>query len=209
VSERVISYLGEVGQVPLLIGCDCSVVVGTTQALAKVHRGDVHVLYVDGDFDDAEPISGRCQSAAAMAVWLLTHDSVFWNGPLLPSSRVTVTGWSRAAQSQHPEMGSVSLAEIRRAGPRQAGQQLLATIPASSSILIHLDIDVFRKQVMPAAYFPHPEGMEFAEGEELLRVLLQDTRVRLIEISEYASLRDQDQSCVNKLVDLLCTALKK
>jgi arginase family enzyme len=105
-------------------------------------------------------------------------------------------------------MGSLSLAELRRSAPRSAGQQLLATIPASASILVHLDIDVFRKQDMPAAYFPHPEGMNFVEGEELLRVLLQDARVRLIEISEYASLRDQDQSCVNKLVDLLCTALR-
>jgi hypothetical protein len=45
--------------------------------------------------------------------------------------------------------------------------------------------------------------------EELLRVLLQDARVRLIEISNYASLRDQDQNCVNKLVDWLCAGLKK
>jgi len=56
VSKRVEPYLKQPGQIPLLIGCDCSVVVGTTQALMAVSGEDVHVLYIDGDFDDAAPI---------------------------------------------------------------------------------------------------------------------------------------------------------
>src|SRR5438874_1005263 len=68
VSERLAPWLGQPGHVPLLIGCDCSIVVGTTQALARA-GGDVHVLYVDGDFADAAPDAARCQSAAAVAVW--------------------------------------------------------------------------------------------------------------------------------------------
>ncbi|MGH9828962.1 MAG: arginase family protein [Blastocatellia bacterium] len=209
VGERVSPFLRETGQVPLLIGCDCSVVVGTAHALAQVREGNVHVLYVDGDFDNAAPNSARCQSAAASAVWLLTNNSPFWNGPPLNNSQVTVIGWSRAAESDHAELGSISLVELRRSGPGQAARRVLATIPASASILLHLDIDVFRKQDMPAAYFPHAEGMSFSEGEELLRVLLQDPRVSLIEISEYAYLRDQDRNCINKLVDLLCASLKR
>jgi arginase len=209
VSERVIPYLREQGQVPLLIGCDCSVVVGTAQALAQVHGEHVHVLYVDGDFDDAAPDSARCQSAAALAVWLLTQGSAFCAGPLLRSSQVTVVGWSRAPQSQHADMGSIALAELRHIGVRQAGQQALATIPASASILLHLDIDVFRRQDMPVSYFPHDEGMSYSEGMDLLGVLLRDPRIRVIELSEYASLRDFDQNGVTKLVDLLCAGLKK
>jgi len=83
--ERLAPYLRQPAQVPLLIGCDCSVVVGTTQALTRAASGDVHVLYIDGDFDDAAPDPARCQSAAALAVWLLTNRSPFWSGP--PSAR--------------------------------------------------------------------------------------------------------------------------
>jgi hypothetical protein len=39
-------------------------------------------------------------------------------------------------------------------------------------------------------------------------VLLKDRRTRIIEISEYATLRDNDQSSVNKLVNLLVEGLK-
>jgi arginase family enzyme len=62
---------------------------------------------------------------------------------------------------------------------------------------------------MPASYFPHPEGLTLSEGRKLLGVLLKDPRVRIIEVSEYAALRDLDQLWVNKLVDLLADGLKR
>jgi arginase len=75
-------------------------------------------------------------------------------------------------------------------------------------VLLHFDIDVLQAREMPAAYFPHPEGLSLSEASALMGVLLKDQRVRIIEISEYATLRDTDQSCVNKLVDLLAGGLK-
>jgi arginase len=209
VSERIAPYLRQPGHVPLLIGCDCSVVVGTTQALQCVSQDDVHVLYVDGDFDDAAPDPERCQSAAALAVWLLTHDSPFWAGPPLRPSQVTVIGWNSPSRSGQAGMGSLSLADVRRSGPGEAARQALQAIPVSSPILLHFDVDVLQKRDIPAAYFPHTEGLSLAEGEELLGVLLKDPRIRIIEVSEYASLRDVDQGSVSRLVRLLSEGLKR
>jgi arginase len=209
VGERIALYLQKPGHVPLLIGCDCSIVVGTTQSLRRSSAGDIHVLYVDGDFDDAAPDPERCQSAASLAVWFLTHASPFWTGPPLRPSQVTVVGWSNPSKSNQAGLGSVSLADVRRLGPREAARQALAAIPDSTPILLHFDVDVFQKREMPAAYFPHPEGLSLSEGTELFSVLLKDPRVGIIEVSEYASLRDLDQRWVNKLVDLLAEGLKR
>ena len=209
VDERIAPWLGQSGQVPLLIGCDCSIVVGTTQALMRAVPDDVHVIYVDGDFDDAAPDASRCQSAAASAVWLLTQRSPFWTGPPLPPSQVTVIGWSRPSQSGPSSMPSVSLADVRSAGPREAARRALAAVPASAAILLHLDVDVVKKHDMPAAYFPHTDGLSLPEAAELLGVLLRDPRIRIIEISEYASLRDLDQRHVGALVTLLSEGLKR
>jgi arginase len=114
VSERVAPLLQQPGQIPLLIGCDCSVVIGTTQALMRDSSQDVHVLYVDGDFDDSPPNPVQCQSAASCAVWLLTHVSPFWAGPPLRRSQVSVIGWSNPSRSGESVIGSTSLGEIRR-----------------------------------------------------------------------------------------------
>jgi arginase family enzyme len=208
VGERIAPYLEEPGRVPLLIGCDCSIVVGTTPALRRRAGDEVHVLYVDGDFDDAAPDAVRCQSAAALAVWLLTHDSPFCAGPPLSPSRVTVIGPTAAPQSSPPAVRAVSLADIRRTGPAAAARQILDTIPASATLLLHLDVDVFAQRDMPAAYFPHADGLGLAEGAALLGVLMADPRLRLVEVAEYASLRDQDQRCATALVDLLASVIR-
>jgi arginase family enzyme len=209
VSERLAPVLTQPGQVPLLLGCDCSMVVGSAQALQRAAAGPVHVLYLDGDFDDAAPDAGRCQSAAALAVWLLTRGAPFWSGPAVPPPQVTVIGWTSPSQSPEPAMGSVSLADLRRDGARETAQRILERIPPAASVLLHLDIDVFRKAELPAAYFPHAEGLGLAEGAELLGVLARDPRVQLVELSEYASLRDGDQASVRALVDLLAVTLAR
>jgi arginase len=206
-AERLATYLRQPAQVPLLIGCDCSVVVGTTQALTRSAPGEVHVLYIDGDFDDAAPDPARCQSAAALAVWLLTNHSPFWSGPPLRPSQVTVMGWSIPSRSEPAGIGSWSLADVRRATPRDAARQALAAVPPSASILVHLDVDVMHGADMPAAYFPHAEGLRLGEAAELLAVILADPRIRLVEVSEYAALRDLDKQHVTALSDLLAGAL--
>jgi arginase len=208
VSERIGIYLKQPGHIPLLIGADCSVVVGTAQALMRVCGEDIHILYVDGDIDGVEPQPGRCMSAAGMALWLLTQASPFWAGPTLKPSQITVVGWSDDLHS--PEMGlrSLPLAELRRLGPVEAARQALRAIPASASILLHFDIDVLNKQDMPAAYFPHTDGLSMTEAQELLSAILADPRIRIIEVAEYASLRDLDQIYASAIVELLASALK-
>jgi len=60
---------------------------------------------------------------------------------------------------------------------------------------------------MPAAYFPHADGLSLAEGAELLGELLRDPRLRLIELSEYAALRDRYDHAAGQLVDVLVRGL--
>jgi arginase len=208
VSEKVSETLRQPEQIPLLIGCDCSVVVGTANALRGSFQ-EVHVIYIDGDFDDAAPASTQCQSAASCATWFLTHDSAFSLGSVLKASQVSQVGWTRSAQTKQAGIHSFSLADVRRVGPRQLALQVLAATPASAAILLHLDIDVFRSGDLPAAYFPHAEGLSLKEGTELLGVFFRDARVRVIEVSEYATLRDRDQESVHKIIDMFVQTLPK
>ena len=158
---------------------------------------DVHILYVDGDFDDAAPDPARCQSAAVPVLWLLTHASPFWIGPPLAPARVTVIGAS--TPSSAGGVRSLALSEVRRLGATEAASWALATARPSASLVLH--VDVFQAAEMPAAYFRQ------ADGAELLRALVADPRVRVVEVTEYATLRDGDRRWVGTLVDLLAGAL--
>jgi arginase len=209
IGDSIAPYVQQPGHIPLLIGADCSIVVGTAQALMRVYGEEVHILYVDGDIDGVAPQSERCLSAAAMALWLTTQASPFRAGPTLRPSQVTVIGWSDDLHSAPMGLQSLPLAEVRRLGPGEAAWQALQALPASAPILLHFDIDVLNKQAMPAAYFPHTAGLSLAEGRELLGTILADSRLRLIEVTEYASLRDLDQSAVSSIIELLAAGLKR
>lgn len=116
-------------------------------------------------------------------------------------------GWTKPSQDGQ-RVNSISLDELRRSGPATAARRALQAVPPSASIVLHFDIDVLSDRDLPAAYFPHAEGLSMLEIDELLAVLLGDSRLRILEISEYASLRDLDRRCIAKLVDLLCRSLK-
>ena len=209
VSERLIPYLQQPGHIPLLIGTDCSVVVGTAQALMQACGENIHILYLDGHIDGAAPQPERCMSAAGMGLWLVTQTSPFRPGPALNPSQVTVIGWSDDLNS--PELGlrSLSLAEVRQLGAGEAARRALQSVPASASILLHFDIDVLNKREMPVAYFPNADGLSLREVQELLSAILSDSRVRIIEVAEYASLRDLDQSYASRIVELLVNGLQR
>jgi arginase len=209
VRDRLVPLLQDRTNLPLLIGCDCSIVVGTTDALARVAGENLHVLYVDGDFDDAAPDPARCQSAAAVAVWLLTHGAPFWAGPALRPSQITVVGTTGPSLTATPGLRAISLAEVRRLGPVGAARAALDGIAPGASLLLHLDIDVFQHHDVPAAYFPHTEGLTWMEGLAMVSAFLRDPRLRLVEVAEYAALRDGDQRTVNHLIDLLCEGLRE
>jgi arginase len=209
VSACITPYIRQPGHIPLLIGGDCSIVVGTAQALMRIYGEEIHILYVDGDIDGVAPQPERCLSAAAMALWLTTKASPFRAGPTLKPSQVTVIGWSEDLQSTPLGLQSLSLTEVRRVGPGEAAHHALHAIPAAAPILLHFDIDVVSQQEMPAAYFPHRDGLSLAEAQDLLGPILTDARLRIIEVTEYASLRDFDQRAVSSIVELLTAGLKR
>jgi len=102
----------------------------------------------------------------------------------------------------------MDLANVRRLGPQEAARQVLSGIPHTAQVLLHLDIDVFQKAAFPVAYFPHENGLTLSEGAQLISVLARDPRIRLIEISEYSSLRDNDLRWMGQLIDILSHALQ-
>ena len=198
ISQRITPYLQQPGHVPLLIGCDCSIVVGTTQALVSTSGKGVHVLYIDAHFDDALPDSEHCQSAASLAVWLLTNASP--SGPVQRCNRHRSPSSAGAVPRSRNSQGSGQSPWLKcDASAHKKRRDDTGRNSASEAIVLHLDIDVFEKQEMRAAYFPHLGGLNLSEGKELLALLLRDPRIRIIEVSEYASLRDLDRQWVGNL----------
>jgi hypothetical protein len=159
--------------------------------------------------EPSTPVRKHAQSARQTLSWLTTQASPFWAGPLIKPSQVTVIGCGDALPAKQTGMPSVSVAEAQRKGPGEAARRVLQATPAAVSILLHIDIDGLNMHEMSAAYFSHTDGLSLAEGQKLLGTMLADSRMRIIEVTQYASLRDLDQRDVPKIVGLLTDGLKK
>lgn len=193
----------EQGDVPLLVGGDCSIVTGVAAGLARSERA-LHVICVDGHVDGVAPNAERCVGAAAMGLWFATHESRLWHGHLKPSA-VTVLGCTDRQDVTLPF--AVFDAEEVAAQPADAAKAALAGIPPDAQMLVHFDVDVLDCSVMPAAYSPNPNGLTLDTTATVLREVVQDPRLAALEVTEYVPHKDVDGQCVRRIGDLLAYAL--
>ena len=204
--DRLLPVL-EAGQVPLVLGGDCSIFVGVAQAVAdSTPEQLVQVIYVDGHIDAEVPRADRCVGAAAMGLRFATEATPFWPGPVVPPSSVTVVGCSRQIHEQIPHF---TLDDVRRMGAHEAALAALGRCAAADALLVHFDVDVMADAELPGAYDASTDGLRLVEARTLLGTLLADGRVRALEVTEYCPANDPEQRGAQALVELLAAALAR
>ncbi len=180
-AERLGSLL-ERGSFPLILGGDCSVLLGAMLALRR--RGRYGLAFVDGHTDFALPETSPSGGAAGMDLALATGRgpevlaSLDGLGPLVRDEDVAVLGhrdvsdperyWGRhifgTAIRRH------DLRALRHAGLRASAAGALAMLERRhlDGFWIHVDVDVLDSALMPAVDSPQPDGLGYAELRELL-----------------------------------------
>ena len=100
----------------------------------------------------------------------------------------------------------VTAEQIHRRGAAAA----LAQVPASENIYISLDIDVLDPSVAPGTGTIEPDGLSFAELDELLKGVAGKGRLVGLDVVEVNPYRDPSgrtaQTAVRLIVDLLGAA---
>lgn len=198
--------LFEEDEFTLILGGDCSIIVGTVTNLNQVFGEDVHVIVVDAHVDDIGPSPENCVGAAAMGLWFLTHENMlFSKATHLSANHFTVigcqTGYTQTA------IDTVSLPLLREFGIHATVRSVLEKCSLNTKILIHLDVDVIHAEDMPAAYAPSKEGLTYQECIILIKELLKDPRVIGLEITEFSAIKDDKGTEAEKLVNFIADAL--
>lgn len=160
-----ISGLLDVGRTPLVIGGDCSILIGIGVALSR--RGGAGLVHVDGhtDFrhpgnsDDCASVAGEDLAAAVGLHWPAIAD-IDGAGPYFESAHVAHIG--------HREDDTEALETRRTLGvvlsAREAMQQPTSTTTAAArraagtGYWLQVDVDVLDPSVMPAVDSPDPGG---------------------------------------------------
>jgi arginase len=211
----------EIGHFPIVLGGDCSILLGSALALRR--RGRFGLFFIDGHADFYSPDSEPSGELASMELGVVTGREpaaladLAGLRPLVQEQDVVVIGY-RDAEAAHregspdvkeTEMHVLDLAEVRRLGPAVAARQGLLALEANQldEFWIHLDADVLHDQVMPAVDYRMPDGLWEGELAEALSTLLASPLAAGLEVTIYnPALDDEDRSAAHTLVRTICDA---
>jgi len=211
------------GEFPILLGGDCSIVLGSMLALRR--RGRYGLLFIDGHADFYQPEALTSGEAASMDLGFATGrgPELLTNleglRPLVRDEDVVAFGF-RDAQEQReygsqplpPAALALELNEVRRLGAQRAAQRavehLTAADKSTQGFFIHLDADVVSDALMPAVDYRMADGLSWDELRTVLQTALASGRAVGIEITIYNPALDADGSSGRELARTLLEALQ-
>lgn len=212
------------GRFVLLLGGDCSIVLGALAGARRVAGGAVGLAYVDGHADFAAPAESLTGSAASMDLSFAIGRG---DSPLarLAGTEPLVRGTDVAlvARRDHAEpwyghealsrSGILDLdrAAVRARGPASVAESALARLTRRglAGFWIHLDADVLDESVMPAVDSPEPDGLSVRELEDLLTPLVTHPAALGLQLTIYDPRLDPDGMSAGLLADLLERVLNR
>ncbi len=211
----------DAGTVPLVLGGDCSILIGNALALRR--RGRFGLLFLDGHADFYQPAASPGGEAADMDLALVTG-----RGPEIVTRIDGFEGYFRdadvallgfrdaeqflAAGSQDVRDSGIlclDLAAFRRLGASAAAAQAMARLarPELAGFWIHLDVDVLDDAVMPAVDYRMPGGLGLEELATVLRMAVASGRCIGLDVTIFNPRLDPDGRIAGRLVDCLADSL--
>ena len=182
-AERVGKVVGS-GRFPLVLGGDCSILVGSMLALMRIGR--FGLVFVDGHLDFRHPgNSARLGAAAGEDLALVTGrgserlTNIEGLRPLVREEDVFALG----DREDYPEWRDIhgtgitvwDLRTLKTLGFDEAASRAVEALRMDGveGFWIHLDADVLDDELMPAVDSRQPGGMNYGELVELLGAFLR------------------------------------
>ena len=211
----------DIGDVPVVLGGDCSILLGNLLALRR--RGRHGLLFIDGHADFYQPEAEPNGEAASMDLALATGRGpavvadLEGRGALVLDEDVVQLG--RRDADEAAEAGSqriedtaimvIDLPAVRQDGVGRAALGALErlTRPELDGFWIHIDCDVLDDTVMPAVDYRLPGGLSWEEMETVIQLAVDSGRAVGIEVTIFNPTLDGDGSITQALVSCLARGL--
>jgi arginase len=203
----------------LVLGGDCSLVVGTLAGAGAALGQPVGLVFLDADADlntpETTPSGYLDGMALAMALGRGPREVAFaaGAGPSVSPEHVALVGYRALDPGERSALGDLGLAlpavAARKLGWRAAAALALDGVEnGDGPVLVHLDVDVVDPKEMAAKDTLTPgEGLTWGETSDLVTALLASPRVVALEVCEYNPDLDPGGACAGKLIELLTRAV--
>lgn len=219
-AKKIISLIKD-NHFPLILGGDCSILLGSMLALRAL--GSYGLCFIDGHDDFAYPKKNTnvgWYAAAGLDLGLVTGHgpgelvNIDHMCPYVDASRVVAFGfYNDPADALEYEteaiyqtkIKTIDINEIHAIGARNAAFLALDHLRKQNitGYWIHLDADVLDQTIMPAVDSPNPKGLRYSELVEVLRGLLSSGAAIGMEITIFDPEYDPDGQIAAEFVSAI------
>jgi arginase len=224
-SRRLADTIGDVidrGEFPVVLGGDCSILLGGLLALKR--RGRYGLLFADGHADFYQPEANPNGEAASMDLALATGrgpdvlTDIEGRKPLVGDKDVVAFGFRDAdeqaaygSQPLPPQLLAFDLATIRTRGVHAAAREAVAHLTREGGpdrgFWIHVDADVLDDAIMPAVDYRLADGLSWGELTQVLHIAIRSGRAVGLEVTIYNPTLDPGGAGARDLAGVLGDAL--
>ena len=218
--ELIAARVAEVttrGALPLVLGGDHSVALGTLGGLASVH-GAGGVLWIDAHSDINTPEtspSGNVHGMALAAALGLAgpgFESEAWPLPAVDPKRVALVGTRLLDDGERRLLRDAgvrvfTMSEIDRIGIERAVRESLDRISGPGFVHVSLDMDVLDPDVAPGVGTPVRGGLTYREAHLALELVAESGVGGSLEVVEVNPILDRENTTATTAVELVASAL--
>jgi arginase len=208
------------GEFPVILGGDCSIVLGSTLALRR--RGRFGLLFIDGHADFYQPEAEPNGEAASMDLAFATGygpallANIEGRGPLVRKEDAVVFGFRDAEeQVEHgsqplpDDLLALDLPAVRTMGVEAAAVAAVRHVTRADleGFFIHLDADCLNDDVMPAVDYRLADGLTLEELKRTLEIAVGSGKAVGMEIAIYNPNLDEGGLAGRQLAQTIADAL--
>ena len=206
---------------PIVLGGDCSVLIGTLLALRR--KGRYGLFFIDGHSDFYQPQASHTGEVADMELAIVSGrgPDILTNidnlRPLVRDTDVVVFGYRDSKQAaidrsqnvKDTEMHVFDLLTVKELNIHSAASMAIERLLRNQldGFWIHLDVDVLEDSIMPAVDYRQSDGIGFSDLSQLLRILLASKNVVGMTITIFNPRLDFGGSIARKLVSSIVNGL--
>jgi arginase len=214
---RLVARALEGGRLPLVLGGDHSVALGTLGGLASV-RGPGGVLWIDAHGDLNRPQttpSGNVHGmplAAALSLAGPEFESEAWPLPAVDAERVALVGIRALDDGERDllrELGVrvFTMSEIDRVGMQAVMREALDVVDGAGFVHVSLDMDALEPEIAPGVGTPVRGGLSYREAHLALELVAECGFVGSLEVVEVNPILDRENATAQLAVELVASAL--
>jgi arginase len=205
------------GAMPLVLGGDHSIALGTLVGLANVH-GPGGVVWIDahGDLNTPESSpSGNVHGmvlAAALGLGGPAFERDGWTLPAVEAGRISLVGVRALDQGERELLGRLdakvfTMSEIDRVGIEPCMREALAHASGPNFLHVSLDMDVVDPEYAPGVGTPVRGGLSYREAHLAMEIVAESGLASSLDVVEVNPVLDRENATAQLAVELVASAL--